>query len=268
MTDITPQLLLITQTYKAPLKSAYQERFQPSEISASDSHFMNEAGKLHFSLVETHKMLNSLFKLTKQNTLFNNQSSRIHQLSEQIEDSIKVSQIKLEEVRGVQIGGECAEIIKEILQQRLLSLIKDFQKLLQTRTKLLKDNKLKQKEISSVNEVELSRRDTPSFLEVNNVQEQIDDLSELQARADSVEQVEKQMAEVSQMVQRLALIVHEQQLMVERIDQNTDQALLNLEKGKQEIEKYHQNVTSNRNLGIKVFMIFVIFFVFYVIFLV
>lgn len=100
------------------------------------------------------------------------------------------------------------------------------------------------------------------------MQQEQEDLQILQNRAQSVEHVEKQMAEVSEMVKRLALLVHEQQVMIERIDTNTDMALLNLEKGKAEIQKYHESVTSNRNLGIKVFMIFVAFFVFYVIFLV
>ena len=80
--------------------------------------------------------------------------------------------------------------------------------------------------------------------------------------------VEKQMSEISTMIQRLAHIVHEQEIMIERIDQRTDESLLNLERGKLEIEKYHKSVHSNRNLGIKVFMIFVLFFVFWVVFLI
>jgi syntaxin 5 len=76
------------------------------------------------------------------------------------------------------------------------------------------------------------------------------------------------MNEVATMMQKIALLVHEQQSTVDRIDMQTEESLMNLQLAKSEIDKYYTNVTSNRNLGIKVFMIFVIFFVFYVVFLV
>lgn len=166
MTDITSKLLSITQTYKAPLRSAYQERFQIVQISNSDSQFMSEANKLHFNLLETNKLLKSLVNLTKQTSLFNNQSLRINELSEQVEDYIKVSQIKLDEIKEIPIANKAAEIIKEILQQRLFSLIKDFQSFLKNRTNTLKANNVKKSEISSVNDVEFTKKDTPSFLEI------------------------------------------------------------------------------------------------------
>ena len=76
------------------------------------------------------------------------------------------------------------------------------------------------------------------------------------------------MNEVAQMMQKIAVLVHEQQSTVDRIDMAADQSLMNLQQAKGEIDKYYTSVTSNKNLGIKVFMIFVIFFVFYVVFLV
>ena len=76
------------------------------------------------------------------------------------------------------------------------------------------------------------------------------------------------MSEVAEMMKKIALLVHEQQATVDRIDVFADESVENLKKAKSEIDKYYSSVTSNRNLGIKVFMIFVIFFVFYVVFLV
>jgi t-SNARE complex subunit (syntaxin) len=64
------------------------------------------------------------------------------------------------------------------------------------------------------------------------------------------------------------MLVHEQAMMIERIDAKTDESLLNLERAKTEVVKYHDSVTSNRNLAVKVFMVFVFFFAFYVVFLV
>jgi len=90
----------------------------------------------------------------------------------------------------------------------------------------------------------------------------------LQSRAQGVEHVERQLAELSSVFERLSLMVHEHELMLERIDSNTDAALLHIEQSKVEVGKYHDSVSSNRNLAIKVFMIFVVFFAFYVVFLV
>ena len=50
---------------------------------------------------------------------------------------------------------------------------------------------------------------------------QQESLVHLQQRGQSTEVVEKQMSEISSMIQRLAHIVHEQQSMIERIDQST-----------------------------------------------
>jgi syntaxin 5 len=93
-------------------------------------------------------------------------------------------------------------------------------------------------------------------------------MSFLQSRAEGVEHVERQLAELSTVFERLSMLVHEHELMLERIDSNTDAALLHIEQSKVEVAKYHESVSSSRTLAIKVFMIFVVFFAFYVVFLV
>jgi t-SNARE complex subunit (syntaxin) len=63
------------------------------------------------------------------------------------------------------------------------------------------------------------------------------------------------------------MMVHEHQIMIERIDSHAEAALFNLDKGRIEIVKSYENVTSYKNLGIKVFLVLVLFFTFYVVFL-
>ena len=93
-------------------------------------------------------------------------------------------------------------------------------------------------------------------------------MSFLQSRAEGVEHVERQLAELSTVFERLSMLVHEHELMLERIDSNTDAALLHIEQSKAEVGKYHESISSSRTLTIKVFLIFVVFFAFYVVFLV
>lgn len=166
MTDLTSQLLTLTREIKTPLESAYRERFPAIEISSSMSSFMSEASHLDSFLSGTSKLLGSLSNYLNKSSLFDDQSSRIQNLSEKVEDNIKESQIKLEILRKIDVKGECQDAIKDILQQKLLNIIKDFQKVLQKRTKILKNNETKQKYISVLSDLEVARRDVPSFLEI------------------------------------------------------------------------------------------------------
>lgn len=52
-----------------------------------------------------------------------------------------------------------------------------------------------------------------------------------------------------------------------RIDLHTESALQHLAAAAQEVTLYHQEVTSNKHLMVKVFIIFVVFFAFFVVFL-
>ena len=94
-----------------------------------------------------------------------------------------------------------------------------------------------------------------------------EEITYLETRTHDVEQVEKQLSELHGLFTQISMMVHEHQMMIERIDSHTDVALFNVEKGRLEVQKYHQNVTSNKNLTIKVFLTFVLFFAFYVVFL-
>ena len=87
-----------------------------------------------------------------------------------------------------------------------------------------------------------------------------------QDRSNSVQIIEKTMGELSSMFTRLGQLVYEQRSMIEKIDNNTDISLHNIEMGERELIKIRRDVSSNRGLIIKIFLILIITSVIYILF--
>jgi len=82
-----------------------------------------------------------------------------------------------------------------------------------------------------------------------------------------VEKIEITMHELTGMFSKMANYVNEAQYMIERIEQNTNNSLNNIEKGYKEASIYEQGIKSNKALCLKVFFILVFFSVLYIVFL-
>ena len=90
----------------------------------------------------------------------------------------------------------------------------------------------------------------------------------IENRSKDLESIKETLGEINTMFKKFSEIVNTQQLMVERIDSDTEMALLNAERGKQELSEHYQNVSSYRNLIFKIFLILIIFATLYIIFVV
>ena len=55
--------------------------------------------------------------------------------------------------------------------------------------------------------------------------------------------------------------------MIERIDKYTDEAQLNINKGRKELQESHKRISSNRGLMLKLFLILFIFAFIYIVFI-
>ncbi|EFX88848.1 hypothetical protein DAPPUDRAFT_41202 [Daphnia pulex] len=90
--------------------------------------------------------------------------------------------------------------------------------------------------------------------------------SYLQSRSDAVQSIESTIVELGGIFQQLALMVREQEEMVQRIDSNVDDAQLNVEAAHDELLRYFRSVSSNRWLMLKVFGVVLVFVVIFAIF--
>eukprot|EP01038_Epipyxis_sp_PR26KG_P010229 gene10229-13761_t len=87
------------------------------------------------------------------------------------------------------------------------------------------------------------------------------------AREKAVTEVEKTIGELGQLFKRLATMISEQQEMVERIDEDVENAVSNADKAHNILLKTYEQVSSNRSLYMKLGAIFAIFILFFVLFL-
>lgn len=88
-----------------------------------------------------------------------------------------------------------------------------------------------------------------------------------QSRMESMKNIEKMLHEVSGIFQRLGAMVKMHEVMIDRIDKNTDDTIEYVEKGKKELFTHYSDIRSNRGLMLKVFLIILIFSMIYIIFI-
>jgi hypothetical protein len=74
----------------------------------------------------------------------------------------------------------------------------------------------------------------------------------LNARAQDVQQIERHIHDLSSLFSRLAHVVAEQGALVERIEDETESALQNMEAGQAQLGRYWERVSSNRGLALRV----------------
>ena len=74
----------------------------------------------------------------------------------------------------------------------------------------------------------------------------------LNARAQDMQQIERHINDLGQLFTRLATVVAEQGALVERIEDNTENALANMEAGHAQLQRYWERVSSNRGLALRV----------------
>lgn len=74
----------------------------------------------------------------------------------------------------------------------------------------------------------------------------------MEARAADVQALERHISDLGSLFSRLATVVSEQGALVERIEDNTEDALANMEAGQAQLARYWERVSSNRGLVLRV----------------
>lgn len=87
-----------------------------------------------------------------------------------------------------------------------------------------------------------------------------------QDRTSAVQGIEKTLGDVASMFTRLGQMVYEQRSMIDRLDNNTDISMSNIEKGTKELTEIQRDVRGNRGLIIKIFFILIFTAVVYILF--
>ncbi|KAJ2020740.1 Integral membrane protein SED5 [Coemansia sp. S100] len=83
--------------------------------------------------------------------------------------------------------------------------------------------------------------------------------SYLDSRSDAINSIESTISELGSIFQQLAQMVSEQRDVVQRIDANIETVDINISAAQNELLRYYSNISSNRWLMAKVFMIILVF---------
>ena len=89
-----------------------------------------------------------------------------------------------------------------------------------------------------------------------------------QARLDAIQDIERTMNDLNKIMVDISVMVEEQQVVMERIDNNVGDSLVHVERAQNQLIKILQNVSSDRGLILKMFFILVVFCVIFFMFFV
>ncbi|KAG7517206.1 hypothetical protein JOB18_001349 [Solea senegalensis] len=283
------------------LQGRQQNGLQPSKPAHSAlrqrSDFTLMAKRIGKDLTNTFAKLEKLTILAKRKSLFDDKAVEIEELTYIIKQDInslnkQIAQLQdLVRSRGTpgsrHIQTHSTTIVVS-LQSKLASMSNDFKSVLEVRTENLKQQRsrreqfsqppvsssplmtnnfkssvLMQDESRSLGDVAIDMDSQTNPLQLQLIDEQD---SYIQSRADTVQNIESTIVELSSIFQQLAHMVKEQEETIQRIDANVEDTQLNVEAAHSEILKYFQSVSSNRWLMIKIFLVLIVFFIIFVVF--
>uniref|UniRef100_A0A7S1S3B4 t-SNARE coiled-coil homology domain-containing protein n=1 Tax=Alexandrium catenella TaxID=2925 RepID=A0A7S1S3B4_ALECA len=93
------------------------------------------------------------------------------------------------------------------------------------------------------------------------------DTKRASSRLEAVQNIQRTIGEVAQLVQKAAVMVTAQEESVKRIEQDTEETLSNLDSAQEALLDHFRQLAPNRGLVVKVFLVLLFFVVFFVVFL-
>lgn len=228
-----------------------------------------------------------LRKMAKQKGIFNDRTNEIQDLTLVVKQDITSLNQKIEaleaKVKGSGVNRSIqahSSNIVETLKTRLLEVTKDFKDALEDRTKALEQQD-KRRQLYSPGQGAVANPFAQRGGQQQRPTGNADDLEggpgggggQAQAqihhstRAEAVQSVQRTIGELATMFQKMAVMVTQQEDMIQRIDADVDDTKQNMEQSQDHLLKYFHHISSNRMLIIKVFLILIFFVVFFVIFL-
>lgn len=246
-----------------------------SELNAWSAEIGSEIHQASLKVQELRKM-------ARQKGIFNDKTSEIQELTFAVKEDITRLNQKIEVLQKKAKGtgpnknyqAHSSNMV-ETLKTRLLEVTNDFKTALEDRTKALEQQD-KRRQMYSSNQGAaanpFAQRQRPSGnsddLEGGGGAQAMSMQSSYHtSRAEAVQSVQRTIGELAQMFQKMAVMVTAQEEMIQRIDEDVDSTLSNVEAGRDNLLQYFHYISSNRALIIKVFLILIFFVIFFIVFL-
>eukprot|EP00281_Chroomonas_sp_CCMP1168_P027548 CAMPEP_0206240890 /NCGR_PEP_ID=MMETSP0047_2-20121206/16194_1 /ASSEMBLY_ACC=CAM_ASM_000192 /TAXON_ID=195065 /ORGANISM="Chroomonas mesostigmatica_cf, Strain CCMP1168" /LENGTH=298 /DNA_ID=CAMNT_0053665731 /DNA_START=15 /DNA_END=911 /DNA_ORIENTATION=- len=288
--DRTREFMLTTQAVRDRMGASSANKPKANPI-VSRKRFSEKAAQIGKDIHRTADKLGKLTKLAKSKSLFDDPAAEIAELSYVITQDIQRLNEDLEELGAIhrlentpnQQSNEHANSVQKSLQSNLKLTAESFAGVLQTRSENLQHQQSRRSEYSSSNSFAKSAE--PSFMRGGAMADassagedvvielgmpmggqQMMQESYSESRALSVQDIEKSVAELAGVFQKLGEMVSLQQEQIERIDANMDETMHHVDQGHNQLIKYYHTMTGNRALMVKIFLVLMISMVFFIIF--
>lgn len=270
---------IITQLSAKGVGSGVQGPDAPAQPHPQQSELIVWSTQIASEIDKTSMKLQDLRKMAKSKAIFNDITHDFQDLTISVKADIDRLNGVMEalEEKAKAVGSnrnyqKHSSNMVDTLKTRLLELTKDFKDALEDRTKALAEQN-KRRSLYAVGEGAATNpfqsKHQRSSANADDIEGggQASAMAYHSSRAVAVENVQKTIGELATMFQKMAVMVTAQEEMIMRIDQDIDQTGDNLNAAQGHLLKYFANISSNRALIIKVFLILICFVVFFVIFL-
>ena len=247
---------------------------------------MHKCSRLSRRIKEVESNLDQLLSIIKKSSSFNNSHLKYSTASMNIKQSLIEIESEMKNIKQKDLylcnNNFTKEIVNnslDILNQKTSDLTQKYQKFLQTQASIIRKNEDKKINLSKYN---TAKRNTFNEYTINYDNNNYDDedvllnitgqtqtnikKNEYINRVDEAQAIEKTMGEISGMMNRLGQMVYNHRLLINNIDQNTDIALGNVERGSKEVKDIMENVKGNRGLLLRIFFIIIVVSVIYILF--
>jgi len=296
----------IVQAKRSRQTGAYVKQNGAVDVKTQRSQFNTAAGSIGKNIASTCEKLEKLTILASNKSLFDDHSTEIAQLTRIVKEDIGGLNAAIGQLQtfcrnsipqtNKHVNQHSSSVVV-CLQSKLADMSTSFKGVLETRTENLKQQKQRRDQFSSgpvsttlpgealtgytggsllLQSERESREDTSidfgdSYESQGQQSQQLALIDQqdtyIQSRQNDIETIESTIVELGQIFQQLAHMVQEQEETVRLIDTNVSDIQMNVEAAHSELLKYFQNISSNRWLMIKVFMILIVFFVVFVVFM-
>jgi len=261
------------------------------------SQFITTASQIGKDIFETSEKLHKLAQLAKSNSITWDPTVEIEELTFIIKQDIQNLNRQISLLKEISSKGSSnkqgethSKTVINYLNYKLADTTKGFKDILQVRTENLKIQHERKKRFTG--DSQLGGPTTPPHVHRSFAAENSAHLPESPAnggggevaismpggvllqqehtssRAAAVESIEKTLSELQGIFGDLVALVAQQGDMIERLDVGVENAARDVEIGHSELLKYLYNISSNRGLIIKLFIVLIIFIVLFVVFVV
>ena len=252
---------------------------------------MDKCSRLFRQIKEVENQLEHLLSISKKSSSFNNSHLKFSSASVKINQSLKDIEADLNQIKEKDLylcnNKYSKKIISnslDILNQKISDLSYKFHNFLKTQAETIRrieDRKFfitsnnKSKKINNYNEYAINYDENKNNNDEEDVLLDVGGHSQTTMkkneqyysyRLNAAQGIEKMMSEISGMTKRMSHMIYEHGSLIQKIGQNTDISLDNIEKGAKEVKEIRENVKGNRALLIRIFLIIIVVSVIYILF--